>query len=157
MKSLFAAIFLLIITLGGCQRPYHYKPASEARPPASGNILFLTLKMTTDSAGNHAVNLLQKKIVAGTYKATPEIKYVAGYLLVTQWDNHQELQRQEVEHPLIKQVEFINDQNQFERKLVALKEADFFIRLQLQPAAKFIRIEEITEGKKDLLKVIAIP
>ena len=156
MKALSATIFFLLITLCGCQRPYQYKPTSETQLPDTGNMLFLTLKMTTDGTGKHAVDLIQKKIVPGAFKAVPQMKPVTGYLLVTQWDNQQELQRQEVEHPLIKPVEFTNDRNEFERKLIELKEAEFFIRLQLQPAAKSIIIEEIVEGKKNLLKEIAV-
>ena len=54
------------------------------------------------------------------------------------------LETHSIQNPLRKTVEFINDSGEFEKKTLDLNQAQFSLKLQLQPRAKYVVINEIT-------------
>lgn len=116
-----------------------------ARPD---HVIFLTLNISRDTAaGQSQIRVLNTVSKEGTLKrgdlepethagARLKCELLAGESVTDSFL---------VEHPLFKDVEYLNDQHAYARKEVRLNSQDFFIRFR-QGQAQSIRISEMLPG-----------
>ena len=157
---LLVAIGLALAGLAGCARrpAANYQPIATAATVLVPQLLFLSCRMTTETAGSR-LQLLRAEVVAGTLKMPDPEAEAPDFVRVTQLDGQgQPLAQMRVSHPLRRRVEHVAaDQRTFQRGEVVLPSAEFFVRMALQPAAASIRIEEVADGRTALLATISVP
>lgn len=163
----FCLLILILSTfLAGCRSPRTQRAALPTPSPlnqpeinpeaaAAPHILFLLVKMEADSLSNkRQVRLLEKKKVPGVLKQNnpgplkPSVGEIYLRLEVVGADR-QVLQRFYLEHPLHKNVEYLTENQQFGRKEVLLREADFPFRLRYQPQLWHLLIFEKLPGSPE--------
>jgi hypothetical protein len=147
------SIYLLIgFALAGisCKKSnytYQYQKDSTKNTVES-QIAFLTF-LAIDRADSSAfIELTNQKRVEGTFKDQPIASKSPNRLeikLLT--DNKQELSSYEVSHPLLKEVEYSDSNNQLISKVVKLKKEEFFVRVTLPSNVVLVRIDEIKDNK----------
>ena len=149
----------LLCGAAACARaPYQYQPpataagaASAAAPTAAPQLLFLSFRMVAPAQGARRIELIQAQAVPGQVPAAALQEAVgATYLLLTQLDGQGRPcgTPQPVPHPLLRDVEAptATDPNRLQRQLVALPEAEFFVRLARHPQARSVRVAEQGAG-----------
>lgn len=141
-------ILLSVLLFGGCkQAQYSYQPTVQ---PVAVNpqMIFLTFSIKMDTLKGSQITLVDKQIVEGKLKAVHEDYTFQNRLVVKQLNNlQQELSTSTVDHPLIKRVEYADDQGILDSKIVNLKVGEFFIRTTLHQETVFIRVEEVIDNK----------
>lgn len=139
--------FLCLISLWGCgAQSSTQSPAEVTQEKPVDEILFVMLKMTKTDSGN-AVVITSTNIGKGTMK--PEILRPidsGNFLTVEIYQDGKRSDIRHIEHPLLKNVEYVNENNQFSTQTVTLQEAEFFIRLQKKGTTK-IKIGETINHK----------
>ena len=130
-----------------------YRINSQKSNPA--NIIFLNYKASKNDLGEIKIALVNKIIVKGKIK-DKSIKIdenIIGNLECIQADNRlKSIKTMYVKNPLNKTVEYVNDNGELEKKQIKLDSAQFSIRMQLDPKARFILIRGIGQAyKKNLL------
>ncbi|NHM07270.1 hypothetical protein G4D82_08565 [Flavobacterium sp. CYK-4] len=99
--------------------------------------------MTKKDSGNA---LMMTSTSIGKGKMKPEIVRPidsGNYLIVEIFQDEKRTDTRRIEHPLLKNVEYLNENNQFSTQAVKLDEAEFFIRLQKKGITKIKIIETI--------------
>lgn len=151
--ALFALALLTVAP--ACQRaPYRYQPLPATPTTAAGTeaapqLLFLSFRMSTATAGTHQVEPLMIKATPGQASSLADDEEVSGpsYLLFTQLDaaNAPCGPARKVSHPLVQNVESPADlgTGAMQRHIITLPEAEFFVRLARQPQARAVRLEEV--------------
>ncbi|WOD42296.1 hypothetical protein [Hwangdonia lutea] len=109
-------------------------------------LIFLNYKISEDSKGKKNIQFINKIITDGKLKKNIPINNgVSGDLICHQLDkNLNVLQSITIKNPLVKNFEYVDDSKQFQRKEVVLKEAEFSLKLKLEPNTKYFSINEIT-------------
>lgn len=140
-------ISISVLLFGGCKHAqYSYQPTQTVA--ANPQMVFLTFSIEADSLKGNQITLVDTKIVEGKLKAVDKNDNFSNRVVVKQLnDLQQELSSSTVDHPLIKRVEYANDQGVFDSKMVHLKKGEFFIRTAFHPETTFIRVEEIVDNK----------
>ncbi len=115
-------------------------------------IVFAVFKMTK-KANQNTIEIISTTKSNGKMK--PEIERPIdseNYLTLEIFENDNLVQTKRVEHPLLKNVEYLNDNNQYVSKQVDLDDAEFFIRLQKKEGFTKVRIWETLKDtpKKEL-------
>ena len=142
-----AAIILLTCIAISCQKNVRSATYTSPEPNESPSLIFLTFKIKGDSSQASTISLVSKKVVSGSKKNTawiPRPNYLIVQLVSS---NDQVLQSDTCEHPLIRDIEYVNDAKTFERKRVNLKEADFSVRMNLPADAQSAKVTEVREQK----------
>ena len=110
-------------------------------------IVFVVFKMTKN-ANQNTIAIISTTKTSGKMK--PEIERPISsenYLTLEIFENDKLVQTKRVEHPLHKNVEYLNDNNQYVSKQVDLDDAEFFIRLQKKAGFTKVRIWETLKDK----------
>ncbi len=150
-----APILFLSLIIFSCQK--NVRPTAAGNTPSTGSstsgepsatsgLIFLNFKAKANGSAS-IISLISQKIVPGSKKkarSQPRTNYLVVQL-VTSTD--QILQSDTTDHPLIRDVEFMNDKNAFERKVVTLEEADFSVRMTYIPTAQLAKVTEVREQK----------
>ena len=135
--------------------PYQYQPpaatTSVAPPSPAPQLLFLSFRMVAPAQGARRIELIQAQAVPGQVPAAALQEEVGpAYLLLTQLDGQGRAcgTPLKVPHPLLRDAEAptATDPNRLQRELVALPEAEFFVRLARQPQARSVRVAEQGAG-----------
>lgn len=119
----------------------------ETAKPLPDHIVFLTLNISRDSLAKQSeIHVLQTVSKEGSLKRDtepephqgPQLKceLLAGEAVTDSFF---------VEHPLFRDIEYLNEQHTYARKEVQLRSEDFFIRFR-QGKAHSIRISELLPG-----------
>jgi hypothetical protein len=126
------------------------KPLTTTQEEITDKIVFMMFNIRHDSVRQKSiVTLLEQKPVAGTIKEKPQDEHRPdNYLLAEVCRDTTVLQTIILEHPLYKQVEFINGEQQFAKKEVMLPQAEFFLRLQLRGRGLELRVSEVLHKKE---------
>lgn len=121
-------------------------PAENSRPQPE-HIVFLTLNISRDSSsGQSQVRVLQTISREGTMKRDTEPQPHQGARLKCELLAGSSVTDSFfVEHPLFKDIEYLNDQHAFGKKQLRLGSEDFFIRFRQGPAGS-LRISELLPG-----------
>ena len=133
-------------------------PAGNAKSqvPAADQIIFLTMSIADDSRqGARTITLQDLVKTPGTLKTSPTRAFQARpHLSCILYAGSLRQDSIMLEHPLFKQVEYVNEQDQLQQKAIKLDQAEFFIRFQ-PGSADQLKIEERLPGTlpKTLLTV----
>ena len=158
-------IFLLLITLLISVQFTSCKTTKEIAKEEvvmleEPKILFLNYTIHKLSETDSELRFVSRILADGELKHSGALKSKAeiGDLIFSQLaTNDLVLDSLIMDNPLIKHVEYVNDDNELAIKKVRLEEAQITLRLQLNLAADRIRIEEITsENKRTLLGITQI-
>ena len=125
------------------------KQANEKEVPP--RIVFLTYNIKINKDKETEITFVKHKLVDGKIKgfSTTDKNQTEGDLECAFFDNKKTvLQVVNIENPLKKIVEFVNDSGNLEKRLIALDSTQFVIRAPYVENTKFLEISEITEDKK---------
>lgn len=140
-------VVCLAILIQSC-KPVSYQytyqePTQTYEQAALPQILFMTFAIKKDS-GESVVTLLEKKTLKGVLKSGMESSTAEDRIFVVQLSKEKtELSGYYLEHPLRKNMEYLNEQQEYETRWVELEEAEFFIRVALDPACAYIGLYEM--------------
>jgi hypothetical protein len=134
---------LLVLLFSFCGASKRSDENSELTSKSSvDEIVFVVFKMRKGSNRNTIE-------IIGTNKATGKMKAdlerpidPENYLTLEIFENNQIVKTLRVEHPLIKFVEYLNENNQYISKQVTADEGEFFIRIQKKAGQTKVRILE---------------
>ncbi|GAA3565115.1 hypothetical protein GCM10022395_14440 [Snuella lapsa] len=116
-------------------------------------LIFLNYVIKKNSDDTKTVQFVNKIVTEGKLKKQSEeyIKTGApGDLKCIQLDkNGNKLHYTIIKNPLIKSIEYLNDDKSFGRKIEELNRAPFSLRLQIDPRTKSIIITEISLSEKE--------
>ncbi|MDD5571475.1 MAG: hypothetical protein PHD97_10030 [Bacteroidales bacterium] len=124
------------------------KDISDKTNAPVNELLFINFKITKDTlSGKTEILLLNKNTVNGTLKKNQDKNnenIFNDYLqcIFTNKKNDT-VEVQIIEHPLIKQIEYVDSNNQLGRKNIKIKEAEFFIRITNNASIEKLTINEI--------------
>lgn len=120
-------------------------------------IYFVVLRISKDSTqGNSIIELLNTTKSIGKLKKDIRNEIDSeNYLTVDVYEQEQLINTFNIVHPLYKNVEYLNEENTFTRKLIELNAAEFFIRLQMNDDSSTIKISE-TLGNSIQEKLLTI-
>ena len=151
-----ALLFLTLLASTACSRPptSYQPPATTARPGAASTgavlpqLLFLSARMLTPSPGKRTFELIQAKSVSGEIPGQLAEEFGSTYLLITQLDPQGRPcgPPTKAPHPLLRDVEAPGPNGTLVRQQTTLAEAEFFVRMPLQPLARTVRVEEVGTG-----------
>lgn len=138
---------LLSVVMCSCKpNAYNHtyrEPVDVDTIPYDPQLLFVTFKIRQDSNAS-VISLLEKQLVKGTLKSNPEISNANDRIYVVQLTRDKtELLGYYIDHPLRKSVESVNDQQEFSTRWIELQEADFFVRIALEPTCVYLGLYEV--------------
>ncbi|UKM65142.2 hypothetical protein GSB9_01704 [Flavobacteriaceae bacterium GSB9] len=142
-KSMFLVCFLLMVFSCGTSK----KASVPLKPKVSNTIVFLNYKLKKLPNGNKEVEFISKKVTEGILKkGVAEATNNPENLVCIQYNkNGKALNKTIIENPLRKSLEFIDDEMRLKTKVLDLKEADFSVRMQLDPKAKYVLMKNFLE------------
>ncbi len=140
-------IFFVVLAFGSCKTT-QLTVVEEVMLDTSPKILFVMYKFQKGQ-----LVLDDKVITEGTLKddglssTAPKV----GDFIFSQVDNENNVLAQEVvKDPRTRTVEYADDSGLMQKKEVKVENAEFMIRVMLQPQAAFLTIEEFNEDKNKI-------
>jgi hypothetical protein len=121
--------------------------AVKSQVPAADQIIFLTMSIAdAPHQGVRTITVQDLVKTPGTLKTSLARSFQnRPHLSCILYAGSLRLDSINLEHPLFKQVEYVNEQNQLHQKAIKLDQAEFYIRFQ--PArADQLKIEERLPG-----------
>jgi hypothetical protein len=162
--NLLLGVFLIGSMCFSCKtRQSAPRPASILALDTVPSILFLTYLFQQDTTLTPTVvhvQLISHRIVAGKFKSTPNqvespparfscALYAAGDVL---------LKRVDLEDPLVQEMEYLTEDQQFARKRIRLAAWQSGLRVQLLPGTRKVVLEELISGAKyQALQLLTLP
>lgn len=146
MKKLsFCALFLLSGMLLSCKSShydYSYTTNDDSTEKAP-EILFATfIVQHVDSTTT--IELKDTRITQGNLKNQPANSHATDRVYVAQLrDDKTEISGFYVDHPLRKNIEYINERDELTTKYIELAEAEFFVRVPMAENCRFLRLDEV--------------
>ena len=131
--------------------------AAEPKPSLPGHqIVFVSLVILQDSSrASRVIRVEQMLKKPGLLKSGKSMTFTPGpHLKGTLLSGPQPLDTFLLEHPLFKNQEYVNEQQQLAWKALSLHQASFFIRFQ-QKGASHLKLEERLPGSppKELINI----
>ena len=113
------------------------------------SLTFLSFSVQADSSGKSIVQLISKKETDGTIKGKPPVTPPPTRLVISLLDKSGGVKVEEiVDHPLFREVEYTNEKNELSRKALNLKNAEFFVRMNLPLSADRVQVTEVINQEK---------
>jgi hypothetical protein len=140
--------FIMIITATSC----------ASKHDVSEKIIFLNYNISKNTQGDIQVILLNSTFANGKLKTNAKAsKEKIGDLECVFLDKKlKPLYRTSIKNPLVKIVEFQNDENVLEHGIIELDSSQFTLRLQWYPDTKFVSINEIKSLENKTLNMTNI-
>lgn len=130
-------------------------PDSEITDSSSAaKIIFLNYKIKKDSKGIEEIKLINKIISKGSLKKNgqKETTDIIDGFVCTQLDKKLlPIDSVQISNPLIKTFEYFDPSGLMGKKTIELDSAEFTVRIQLKPNAKFVSLKK-TNSNNILLK-----
>ncbi|MCU7618383.1 hypothetical protein NZ698_14375 [Chryseobacterium sp. PBS4-4] len=143
----------ILFFFGGSQLKSQSQNAQKTSVQSENQISYLFFKINKNGSGLEKISLVENKIVKGKMKSKPvfnEDEVKNGDLLITLSNGRgKEIIRQSIEDPLNPQLESFGDK--IERRQLKLNESEFSVRFPYSAEIKSVKIEKITDSKKQLL------
>jgi len=154
----FVLLTFLLLSSVCCQHKLNLQKEIKIKN-SSPNICFLTFRISKDSMSNtNKIELLNQIITEGSFK--PEIQEFSNWNSKLQFeliDQNHSIMSVFIEHPLYKNIEYIDEHDQFKSKQLELNTAEFFIRLQWIGQNATLKISEYhNQSSKKLLSTIKL-
>lgn len=132
-----------------CHSARHTYQPLEPQATESPKMIFLSFSIQADSSGKNIISLISKKEVDGATKVKPQVTASPNHLIISLLDKSGGTKGEEViEHPLLREVEYTNEKNEFTSKALNLKNAEFFVRMKLPESADRVQVTEVINQKK---------
>ena len=114
------------------------------------SICFLVFNINKDSTLNKSnINLISKIKTEGKIKSENQDNINSdNYLTIEVFEAGKLINTITINHPLYKNIEYVDDNNELKSKYIELEKNDFFIRLQQNAASTKIRISESLKNKE---------
>jgi len=125
--------FILFITLSCNTSKLGLKSEAMSEKPLKDSIVFITMRMRSDSLENrNNVEVLKIIKKPGTLKKRLiENMESKNYLNCITFNEKNSMKDSFcIEHPLYKEIESLDEKNQFLKRNVKLKESEFFVRFE---------------------------
>jgi hypothetical protein len=124
---------------------------------STDKILFLNYEISRESDGSISVKLQDKQVKNG--KVKQKLMILNGnegddFEIKLLGSNSKSFGRYEIESPLERVVEYVDNAGQLNTKLIVLDSAQFTIRLQADPKIKFIAIQQKSLNAKNTQSLI---
>jgi hypothetical protein len=120
------------------------------------SIVFITMKIWYDSLKNkNNIEVVSVSKIPGRLKQLLENELHGNYLSCVIYNTQNKASESfTIQHPLLRDVEFIDENNRLAKKFIRLKESEFFIRFEKRNY-NFLKISENTllYGHVELLNV----
>jgi len=143
----------ILFFFGGSQFKGQSQTVQKASVQSENQISYLFFKINKNGSDSEKISLVEKKTVKGKMKSKPvfnEDEVKNGNLLITFLDKRRkEIIKQNIEDPLNPELESFGDK--MERHQLKLTESEFSIRFPYSEEIKSVKIEKITDSKKQLL------
>jgi len=145
-KTFLLFLTIALLFMGSCNTSKKSQAKQEITAPTrSGeDILFLTLKVRgNDLFIPVSAQVSESSIVSGRVKSDVQqfIRLEKGHLTLQLLDKEKKVLKEiKQENPLIKILEYADEDGNLNTRELKAQEADSFFRLQLVPGAAFIRI-----------------
>jgi len=126
-----------------------------AIPQSTPKIIFLNYKIFRNTDGMVEIKLLNKIITEGKLKENLKKGFIPKEedIQCIQMDSKSlSINSIYISSPLNKVVEFVNDSGQLEKKVIKLDNAEFSVRMQLNPKTKFITTYKRNNSNKQLTR-----
>ena len=158
-KIKFIPIFLLLLI--GCKT---VKPSNDKKVENKNSIsnvknftVFLSFTINNENLNkNSVVELIDKKIQSGGFKIKKNDTF-ENILIFDLYENNIFVKSYSIEHPLYKNVEFVDDNLNLNTKSIKLTTAEFFLRIQTNSEKFSIKLfEKIGQKEKKIIKTISI-
>lgn len=134
------------------------KISNDSAQNNSENFLFFlnfTIK-SENSNTNSVIELLDKKVQKGSFKSQKNDTF-ENMLIFDLYENNILIKSYSIEHPLYKNVEFVDDNNNLKTKSIKLTTAEFFIRMQTNHQKNSLKIfEKMSKNEKLLIKTLTL-
>jgi hypothetical protein len=149
MNRTVGIIFLASLALDCCKPVRHTYQPLEPKEIESTRMIFLSFTVQADSSRKSIIRLISKRETEGIIKGNPSTITSPTHLIVSLLDQSGKVTVEEkVEHPLFREVEFINEKNELARKALNLENAEFFVRMKLPLSADRVQVTEVINEKK---------
>jgi len=165
MKNI-AVVFLLftfvIITLGACKTSKKTTAQEQYKKPewTGEEILFVTMKITGDEANiPTGAKIIETTIASGRVKDDSADQHFPGNgVLTMQLLDYNKVILKEIkqENPLVRRLEYTDDEGTLKSRELRTTEADAFFRLQLTPEAYFVKVLVNSTDKEKPLKELVL-
>lgn len=114
---------------------------------SSDKIIFLNFLAENTNELN--VTLISKKEVAGSFKELNNGNSYNNYFLFKFFDDNSNFIKQIiVEHPLLKNVEYVDELDKLNQKSLKLTKAEFFVRVNVKESINYFLLTEYIQGKQ---------
>jgi len=152
VKSSF--IFIACILLAGCASKKNIQNPDENNLTTKGpKIIFLNYILKKHTNNSLKAILHSKTIVDGTLKKTTDFNLKMGDLAFIQLDKEStKVKDLYLSNPLIKDIEYVTQTGELDKKRIELDSTQVSIRMQLDPLTKFISLELFGDPNIQLLK-----
>lgn len=138
----------LVLGLLHCNQKQQAYQSPLPQPTARAGMIFLSFKMTADSVYGNRLELLSKTVVYERLIVEPANSAAVDRVVVSQLASTEEVVASvAVDHPLKRRVEVANDQGEIQSREIILREAEFSVRVTLQPQTAYIRVTEVVANK----------
>ena len=154
MKFIYLLLFLALASCTSLKKNTTNNSTIEETKPIASQIIFLTYKVSKNK--NIGLTFIDKIITEGSLKKNFQKRTDsnAGDLICIQQDvNSVAIDSIQIENPLIKNFEYIDDFGKLSRKTIALDSTTLSIRMDLKPQTKFITLKLLSETNNSLLKI----
>ena len=119
--------------------------------------VFLSFTINNENLNkNSVVELVDKKIQSGSFKIKKNDIF-NNILIFDLYENNIFVKSYSIEHPLYKNVEFVDDNFNLNTKSIKLTTAEFFLRIHTNSENFLIKLfEKIGQKEKKIIKTISI-
>lgn len=138
MKRIFLQLITVLVVASACGplSPVTVHPADIARPDG---IIFATFSAKKIAGQSCQVELVEYRSVKGQIKENPAGVLIYPVDVILEDSARNQVSRFLIEHPLVEDFEYADDQGRLQRMVRARDSAQIFIRFNRLPSAKFIR------------------
>ena len=153
---LFSVLFILSSC---CTSKSGQKSEAISENPVQDSLVFITMNMRFDSLENkNKVEVLQIIKKPGTFKKRliKNIESENRLSCIVQNEKTGMKDSFYVEHPLYKEIEYLDEKNQFEKRNINLKESEFFVRFEKKNYTSLIIYENTPLTINQKLTVIKL-
>jgi hypothetical protein len=157
MKYFYPFSLIIILSLGSCVTNKNSTPSNV--PPISitedieedrstPQIIFMNFELSKQEDGRIKADLINTIITEGKIKGS---KYTGkemriGDLVCKGLDkNNNVIQNLSYNNPMLKTIEYVNDEGQLGKKQISLDKVQFTVRMQLNPNTKSIALEQVAQ------------
>ena len=157
MKKFLIILFLIVIACKPTQ-PNDSTDEVNQKEYSGPKIVFFFFEASRKADNNIQFVLQEQKLVEGKlkglfYEEIPSIEFKKSNLLVTFTSNADDKIQLQISNPLNEEVEFINEEDQLEKKTIFHKKKEFVVRIPYNNPINSIKFERLTETNQRLTPI----